>query len=194
MERDIYNQKIKFFNNELEKIRNILSSFTNGTGILLTIAGLLSFLPPLINTNHGEYLLNFLLWTFPFLLISIASYYPSSLRVSSIVKGHPFSPTGSEEDLEILKNQVQYLELVWRKSVENHDSVLFWNNITKSFIFAYIFSLISNFYCFVLYGKSNLWTSLILLTTSLLVATLLFLYPRMKSEKNKIIGGDKPKK
>ena len=55
MENDIYKQKIAFLTEELGRIGTILSDQRAGTGILLTIAGLLSFLPQLIIMNN-EYL------------------------------------------------------------------------------------------------------------------------------------------
>lgn len=187
MENDIYKQKIEFFTEELGKIGITLSNQTAGTGILLTIAGLLSFLPQLLITNN-QYLPSFLSWTFWLLVAAIASYYPASLRVSSIVKGHPFASAGSSLETEILKNRTEYLDLVWRKSVENHDSVLLWNAISKSFLYAYFFSLVTNLYVFIFHGTPDLCTSISLLIGSFLVAIFLFLFPRMKSLKGKVIG------
>jgi hypothetical protein len=186
MEGDIYKQKVEFFNEELEKIGKILSNLTDGTGVLLTIAGLLSFLPQFLVSN-SLYLTHFLSWTFWLLIVAIITYYPASLRVSSIVKGHPFAKTGSDLAKEILKNRVVYLEIIWKKSVENHDSVMFWNSITKSFIYAYVFSLVSNLYVFVIWGTPQSCISIALLISSLLVASVLFFYPRLMSEKGKII-------
>lgn len=187
MENDIYQQKIVFFNEELEKIGKILSNLTDGTGVILTMAGLLSFLPQLVIMNDF-YLPHFLLWTFWLLVIAVITYYPASLRVSSIVKGCPFAATGSNLQTEILKNRTEYLEIVWRKSVENHDSVMFWNSITKSFIYAYVFSLVSNLYIFTYFGTPNLCTSVLLLITALLVAIFLFALPKIKSQKGKVVG------
>lgn len=187
MENDIYKQKIVFFTEELEKIGIILSTQTSGTGMLLTIAGLLSFLPQLLTTNT-EYLPSFLIWTFWLLVVAIATYYPASLRVSSVVKGHPFAPTGSQLETEILKNRTEYLDLVWRKSVENHDSVLLWNSISKSLLYAYFFSLVANLYVFIFYGTPDFCISLLLLIESVFIAVFLFVYPRMKSLKGKVVG------
>jgi hypothetical protein len=186
MDKDIYRQKIYFFNEELEKIGRILSNLMDGTGVLLTMAGLLSFLPQLISLDEN-YLEHFLSWTFWLLLIAIVTYYPASLRVSSIVKGHPFASVGSEMETEILKNRVEYLNLVWIMSVENHDSVMFWNSLTKSFIYGYVFSLTTNLYVFVHYGSPGLCTSVGLLLLSLLLTVILFVFPRIKSQKNKVI-------
>lgn len=186
MDNDIYKQKIEFFNEELEKIGKILSNLTDGTGVLLTIAGLLSFLPQFLVTNP-LYLAHFLRWTFWLLIIAIIAYYPASLRVSSIVKGHPFATTGSDLATEILKNRVGYLEIVWKKSVENHDSVMFWNSITKSFIYAYVFSLVSNLYVFTYFGTPQLCTSIILLALSLLIILVMFYYSKLRSQKGKVI-------
>lgn len=186
MNNDIYNQQIVFFNQELEKIGKILSDQTAGTGTLLTIVGLLSFLPQLLITND-EYISFFLLWTFWLLVLAIATYWPASLRVSSIVKGHPFATTGSSLQTEILKNTNDYLDLVWRKSVENHDAALFWNSISKSLLYAYLFSLVSNFYVFVFHGTPGFCTSALLLTSSLIIAMFLFWIPRLKSQKGKVI-------
>lgn len=187
MENDIYIQKIAFFTKELEKIGIILSNQTAGTGILLTIAGLLSFFPQILITND-KYLPSFLLWTFWLLIVAIATYYPASLRVSSIVKGHPFVTTGSPQETENLKNKTEYLDLVWRKTVENHDSVLLWNSISKSFLYAYFFSLVTNLYVFVFHGTPDICTSISLLIGSIIVAIFLFVFPKMKSLKGKVIG------
>ncbi|MEK7641710.1 MAG: hypothetical protein AAB365_01830 [Patescibacteria group bacterium] len=187
MDSDIYKQQIDFYTLELEKIGKILSDQTAGTGTLLTIVGLLSFLPQLLITNN-EYISYFLLWTFWILIIAIATYWPASLRVSSIVKGHPFASTGSSLEIEILKNRNDYFDIVWKKSVENHDAVLFWNSVSKSLLYAYLFSLVSNFYVFVFHGTPDFCTSLTLLTISVIIALLLFWIPRMKSQKGRVIG------
>lgn len=187
MENDLYQQKIDFYDEELDKIGKILSNLTDGTGVLLTIAGLLSFLPQLILSNES-YLPNFLFWTFWLLLIAIASYYPASLRVTSIVKDHPFASTGSDLYSEILKNRTEYLKIVWSKSVENHDSVMLWNSITKSFVYAYMFSLVSNLYTFIYRGTPSSSISMLLLVASLSLGMILFVYPRMKSQKGRVIG------
>ena len=187
MDKDIYTQQINFYTLELEKIGKILSDQTAGTSALLTIVGLLSFLPQILITNN-EYISSFLVWTFWMLILAIATYWPASLRVSSIVKGHPFATTDSLMEIEILKNRNNYLDLVWKKSVENHDRVLFWNSISKSLLYGYLFSLVSNFYVFVYHGTPDFCTSLLLLISSLAIAMLLFLVPKLKSQKGRIVG------
>lgn len=187
MDSDIYKQKIAFYTLELEKIGKILSDQTAGTGTLLTIVGLLSFLPQLLITND-EYISSFLLWTFWILIMAIGAYWPASLRVSSIVKGHPFAATDSLLETEILKNRTDYLDIVWKISVENHDTVLFWNSACKSLLYAYLFSLTSNFYAFVFYGTPDFCTSLLLLIVSIAIAMLLFWIPKLKSQKGRTIG------
>ncbi len=187
MNSDIYNQQITFYTLELEKIGKILSDQTSGTDTLLTIVGLLSFLPQLLITN-SEYIQSFLTWTFWILVVAIVTYWPASLRVSSIVKGHPFATTGSKLETEILKNVNDYLDIVWRKSVENHDSVLFWNSISKSLLYSYLFSLASNFYVFIFQGTPEFCTSLLLLTISIIIAIFLFWIPKLKSQKGRVIG------
>lgn len=180
-------QKIKFFMIELEKIERYFSDFTNRNGVLLTIAGLLSFLPPLgpVNSEHLPY---FLLWTFPLLIIAIVAYFPASRRIHPIIKGMPFASKGSGLELEILENQIKYFDLVWRKTVEIYDSVLFWNGLMQSFIYAYIFSMVSNFYIFTFYGKPSLCISIILFIVSCQIIISLLIWRKSKSEKNKIIG------
>lgn len=188
MNNDIYKQQIAFYTLELEKMGKILSDQTAGTGTLLTIVGLLSFLPQLLVTNN-DYISYFLLSTFWILIIAIVTYWPASLRVSSIVKGHAFASTGSPFEAEILKSRNDYLNIVWKKSVENHDTVLFWNSVSKSLLYAYLFSLVSNFYIFVFHGTPDFCTSLLLLTISVFIAMLLFWIPRMKSQKDRVVGG-----
>ncbi|MBI4225418.1 MAG: hypothetical protein HY617_03735 [Candidatus Sungbacteria bacterium] len=186
MEDDIYKQKIAFFNEQLENIRAIQSDQTSRIGVMLTIAGLLSFLPQLI--SNASYLLHFLSWTLWLLAIAIFTYFPASLRISSIVKSHPFASSGSWLETEILKNRTEYLDIVWRITVPNHDSVMVWNNITKSFIYAYIFSVISNLYVFVFHGTPETCVSISILMMSLLIGAGLYIFPLMKSIKGKVIG------
>jgi hypothetical protein len=187
MNKDLYTQKIDFFNEELEKIHTILSDFTNRIGVLLTVAGLLSFLPQLVVTNH-EYLTHFLSWTFWILLLSIVIYYPASLRVSSIIKGRSFASSGSDLELKILENRVEHLKLVWERSVEIHDRVVSYNRWSTGLIYAYMVSLTLNFYIFVFYGKPDWCISIIVLIGALLTAFILTELPKNKSEKNKIIN------
>ncbi len=188
MEKDIYQQKVDFFTYELGKIQSFLSDSTSRVGVLLTSAGLLSFLPQL-GIDNVSYLNNFLVWTLPFLIGSLASYFPASLRVQSVVKGHPFALHGSSLELEILKNRVEYFELVWRKTIERYDSTLAWNSRANSLVYAYMVSLVTNFYYFAFYGKPPTCVSILLLVISIMVAMVLYFYPKIQSEKGKIIGG-----
>jgi|SRR3989344_3121707 len=187
MEKDIYQQKINFFIYELGKIQSFLSDSTSRVGVLLTSAGLLSFLPQL-GIDDSNYLNSFLIWTLPFLIGSLAAYFPASLRVQSIVKGHPFASPDSSLELDILKNRVEYFELVWRKTVERYDSTLAWNSRANSLVYAYIVSLVTNFYYFAFYGQPSLCTSTLLLVISGVIAMILYFFPKIKSEKGKTIG------
>ena len=187
MEKEIYQQKINFFTYELEKIQGFLSDSTGRIGVLLTSAGLLSFLPQL-GIDNDSYLNNFLVWTLPFFIGSLAAYFPASLRVQSIVKGHPFASSGSSMELEILKNRVGYFELVWRKTIERYDDTLAWNSRANSLVYAYMVSLITNFYVFAFYGEPSLCVSTLLLVASCIVAITLYVFPKIKSEKGRMIG------
>lgn len=179
-------QKTDFFNEELHKIRNTLSERNESIGSLLALSGLLSFLPAL--NLSGDYFSNFLIWTFPFIIVAIFVFYRASWRVTSVIKGLGFATEGTDVALEILKNRVSYLDLVWRKSLDNHDVVMKLYSWTQSLIYAYIVSAIVNLYLFVFYGEPCLLVSLIITVLSCLVGVILYLWPKSQSEKNRVIG------
>ena len=186
MDKDLYTQKIAFFSDELEKIDRFFSDFTSRQAVLITGAGLLSFLPPLGITGP-EYLPHFLLWTFPFLVGVFIAYYPSSLRIQPIIKQTPFAFTGSTAELEVLKTRTLYLEIIWNKSTAHYEKVLRWSRITSSLAYAYIFSVSSNFYVFIFIGEPSLCISVVLFLITCLIAGGLCFWPLLKSEKNKKI-------
>lgn len=185
--RKVYKKKIIFFNNELRRISETLNDLLNGTGILLTIAGLLSLLPSLGVTNP-EYLPHFLIWTFPFILLSIMIYFPASLRVTFVIKSARFSSGESDIEIEDLKHEAELLQSVWEKVIKNHDSVFYLNRLTKALIYSYFFSVVSNFYVFTFFGKPESKSSIIIIFLTILIAIVLFVYPLFRSEKNKLIG------
>ena len=67
--KSVFEQGIEQIRYQLEYIRETLSDFTQRTALLMTIAGLLAFLPPFVGFGT-DYLLHFLIWTFPFLILS----------------------------------------------------------------------------------------------------------------------------
>ena len=67
------------------RIEGYLSDFTNREGVLLTIAGIFSVLPII---GGKEYLLYFLAWIYPFLILGIIAYIFSTKRINIISNIH----------------------------------------------------------------------------------------------------------
>lgn len=187
MDREARMLQIDFFDGELKKIERILSDITSGTGVLLTIAGLLSFLPQLIVTDDviDIYTQHFFFWTLWLILIPIISYWRASLRVTSVIKEITFPLDGSQDSQDAYHETKRLvLKKVWCMCLENHDIVMRWNSVTKNFIYVYMFSLISNLYVFVFYGPPKVITSLILLVASIFIGLALIRWTLSKSQRN----------
>lgn len=188
--KSVYIQQIDFSERELEKVDRIFSDFTTRTGVLITGAGLLSFLPALgiEDTTYREYLSHFLTWTFPLLLAALVTYYPSSIRINSILKARSFFPDNTVEQLLILKNQTIYLKFLHSRYVERYNRVLWWDKITKALIYAYIASISLNFYTFIFLGKPALDESIVGFLLSVIFGAATIFYSYIKSYKNLFIG------
>ena len=178
---------MEFLSGELSKLDRIFSDFTSRTGVLMTIAGLLSFLPPLGIPNE-DYLPNFLAWTFPFLLAALAAYYISSTRKQAVIKQIVFAPAGTAEELMRLRDRAQYLELSWRGSVEWYDKIIPWHRRTHALIYSYIVSVSANFYLFVFYGKPNIYLSILVVLLSIGVFAWMYYWTFSKSKKGIVMG------
>lgn len=187
IEKSLLQQKINFFSSEVEKMDQIFSDFTARTNVLFTVAGLLSLLPAVKGVD-ASYLDYFLIWSFPFLLASLWTYYRSSLRIQPIIKGMIFAAGGLAAELSNSRNLEAYWSLIWQKYSDHYETVLFWNRITTALIYGYIISLSSNFYFFVFFGSPHVCTALTLLSLTVIAVIMLILLPILKSEKNISVG------
>lgn len=187
MDEQKLKNKITLLNEEIEKIDFYLSNYTDRTSSLFTIAGLLSFLPPIV-INNNIYIFYFLEYTLPFLLVALISYIPASFRIQSIIKLAEIS-SKPDELIDSTVNVIR-LECVWKKSVENYDRVLKWSRFVHGLIYAYVISLVLNFYTFVFFGKPGLCMSLAFLIISCILPTIFFGLTIFMSEKGKVINSE----
>lgn len=185
--RSVYTQQIELLSTETSKLDGIFADFTNRSGVLITIAAFLSFLPPLkIMDEH--YLPYFLLWSFPFLLAALGTYYFSSFRIQPVIKGVGFAPAGSVEALIHLRDRANYFDVIWRRYHELYTKVLTWNKCTGALIYGYIVSMSANFYIFVFYGKPALCTSVVIAMLSGIVVAAMILWSFVQSTKGVVVG------
>ncbi|OHA41136.1 MAG: hypothetical protein A3J31_00210 [Candidatus Taylorbacteria bacterium RIFCSPLOWO2_02_FULL_48_16] len=185
--KSVFEQGIEQIRYQLEYIRETLSDFTQRTALLMTIAGLLAFLPPFVGFGT-DYLRHFLIWTFPFLILSLICFYFSSPRINALIKQFPTAVENSPEELLILKSQSIALGHIWARSIKLYDSVLEWYRFTSAFVYLYITSLIVNFYLFVFIGKPDLCASLLLFFSLLVLGIWMIVHNQAKSQKGLDFG------
>lgn len=185
--KSVFVQGIEQIKYQLEYIHEMLSDFTQRTALLMTIAGLLAFLPSTAGFG-ADYLKHFLIWTFPFLISSLICFYFSSPRINALVKQFPTASEGSPEELLVLKSQSTALGHIWARSIKLYDSVLEWYRFTSAFIYLYIASLVVNLYLFVFIGKPDLCVSLLLLFSLLVLGVWMVVRHQAKSQKGVDFG------
>ncbi|MCX6786229.1 MAG: hypothetical protein NTU85_00140 [Candidatus Kaiserbacteria bacterium] len=181
--RSVFVQGIEQMRYQLDRIEKELSDFTQRTALLMTIAGLLAFLPSVIGLGP-DYLSHFLVWTFPFLLLSLACFYFSSPRISALATQIPTAASGTPEELIILKAQSNALEDIWKRSLSLYNHVLEWYRFTSASIYMYITSFAANLYMFVFIGEPNVCSSVLLLFSLFVLGIWMVLRYQVKSERN----------
>ena len=185
--KSIFVQGIEQITYELERINEVLTDFTQRTALLMTIAGLLAFLPPIAGLG-SEYLQHFLIWTFPLLLLSLVCFYFSSFRITGLATQIPTAASGTPEELLILKARSVALETIWTRSLALYNNVLEWYRFTSAFVYMYITSLVVNLYLFVFFGRPEPCVSALLLFSLLVLGIWMVLRGQVKSEKGLNFG------
>lgn len=181
--RNILAQVIERYQSELNNHSRVLSDVTQRTALLMTIAGLLAFLPSI--ADFGElYLRHFLIWTFPFLITALCLYVPSSVRMSAIIKGMPIYLDSSRQNIITMRNLGTALETFWKKSVDIYNQSLQYFSYTSTSIYLYLISFTINLYLFTFVGQPPIIISLLLLSALLLLGAAKILKFRENSQKN----------
>ncbi len=144
------NSEIENYKEENLRIERYLSDFTARQGLLLTIAGLLTILP-FSNNNEIKY---FLIWSMPFLILSIISYILSTKRINFISLEYS-TPLNQFEVNEKLK-RVYFQSLKYFR-------------FTDCFLVIYFTSFILNFYLINFGEITYLYQPLVMLIISLSV-------------------------
>lgn len=142
---------VTLLQSEMQRIDLALSDFTQRSSILFAIAGLLTFLPALGNLSP-DYLRHFLIWTFPWLLVSLFFFYLSSIRPSAMLSEFPVVQRNTAAEIILLKNQAKALEKVWRLMYLNFNKVRHFYTYCSATIYSYIFSFASNLAYFAFVG------------------------------------------
>lgn len=185
--RSVFEKGIEHMKYQLEYINEVLSDFTQRTALLMTIAGLLVFLPTIVELG-SDYIHNFLIWTFPFLILSLICFYLASPRINAIAKQIPMAVPGTPEELIVLKAMFTALEYIWIRNIKLYDTVLEWYRFTSAFIYLYIASIVVNLYLFVFIGKPDICSSVLLFFSLLVLGIWMVLRYQAKSEKGLNFG------
>lgn len=191
--KSIYLEMIEELKSELNTINQALSEFNQRTSILMTISGLLAFLPSLTKTIDG-YVEYFLLWTFPFLLMSFIFFYLSSPRITAVKKEMVIPLAGTANELIVLKSKLSAITEIWKMNLVLYDKVLEYYRITNSLLYIYIFSFSINFYIFVFIDKPDTYSSICMTISLVGFAIYLVLRTRLLSKKNIAYGTIDPVK
>lgn len=187
--KSVLEQSIERLENQLANLQGALNDFTQRSSLLMTIAGLLSFLPSAIGlADEGKYLTNFLTWTFPFLIVAVFCYFFSSMRAQAVLKQFPIIAEGEADELTVLKAWTGSLTVVWRMQLDVYEAVLPWFRLTTVFIYLYLISLVINLYMIVFIGYLDSLNSSLIVVALLLFGYLMFNSRHKKSKKGLTFG------
>lgn len=145
--RSILSQGINGIQAELDRIQLILSDITQRTSLLLTLAGLFSFLPQVFNFDT-EYLKHFLVWTFPFLVFAIIFFYFASIRTNTVITQFPTAAEGTREELITLRIKAIGIQDMWNIFYISYNKTLKYYRYCSSAVYVYLISLVINLYIF----------------------------------------------
>lgn len=154
---------ISTLENQLERIDSSNSDITQRSALLLTVSGLLTFLPTLGNFGI-EYLQCFLYTSFPFLILSLYFFYRSSVRAHALLSAIPIAPAGTSMEIVLLRDQGNALEQVWTAMKNNYDTEVLPNfRLLSASVYAYVFGFAIDLIYFSFIGFPQIWFSLLIL-------------------------------
>jgi hypothetical protein len=145
------------FTRENEQIEKYLSDFTNRIGVAITIAGIFSAFQFFSTSEANNYFLKF---SFPFLLLSIFSYFLSSKRYN-------FIPSLSNSLSSFAINQI--LKKVFKRSI-------FYHKITDVFLVCFFISFVCFYYVNSFFGLPSNKDGFVVVIISLLVGIIRYMF------------------
>jgi hypothetical protein len=182
--RELFHKDIVQIKEQRELINQALDGFTQRLGVQMTVAGLMSFLLPLIDFDVRH----FLIWIFPFLILALISFYFSSPRANALATQIPIAIEGSIEELLILKATHSAQETIWKMNKALYDEVLEWYRLTSACTYMYMVSFVVNFYLLVFFGKYGLQQAFPIFVASVSIGVFIFFRHKIKSQKNLNFG------
>ncbi len=179
--RQLFQHGILEITNELNRLEAIFAGFTQRAGVLLTLAGLLSFLPALSQPKE-TYFSNFLIWTFPFLLLAIIFFYFFGKRVTVVKTQFISIMKGADEELVVLKAEILSLRDIWQRQYNIYNRIKTLYNFSSTFVYIYLISLSTNYYLFYFLKEGiTIWVNIILFMAVLILGSSIVLRLKNKS-------------
>ncbi len=154
--RSVFKQGIEGMYYDMGQVQRILAEFTARGATLMTVASLFAILPVTMGYEK-VYLAYFLMWTFPFLLVSIIFFYLSSKRANITRSGSLLIPEGLPEELVLLRAHFVGLEEICRQQYSLYQESLIYYRYSSTAVYSYVISFVLNYYFFVFFGEPPLF-------------------------------------
>jgi hypothetical protein len=130
---------------EINRMSIFLQDLSQRSGVIMTIASLVSLVPWAIIDNQLIFFKYYVIWILPFLIIAIFFYTMSSLH-SHIYRIKFNNTTREKEDLNLK---------IWKVMRNNYQTSLMWYKMSNISTQLFLFNYFLNFYSFELYGSIN---------------------------------------
>ncbi|HOI97735.1 MAG TPA: hypothetical protein PLA19_04505 [Candidatus Pacearchaeota archaeon] len=130
---------------EINRMSIFLQDLSQRSGVIMTVASLVSLVPWAIIDNQLIFFKYYVIWILPFLIIAIFFYTMSSLH-SHIYRIKFNNTTREKEDLNLK---------IWKVMRNNYQTSLMWYKMSNISTQLFLFNYFLNFYSFELYGSIN---------------------------------------
>jgi hypothetical protein len=174
----MYQRGTDLFLREIERLENGLADFSTRDGVLMTSAGLVALLPlSSLETSSAPslgMLKHFFIWVYPFLFISVVSFFLGTTRVHTLRDVLPVPEENTAEDFLDTYHQCFGAQDAWLRTRQRYRDTLFWHRITSVSTLLYFFAFAIHFYAILFVGMLSITVSLIL-TLVLFVSGILLL-------------------
>lgn len=172
-------KQISVYRDQLDSLERVFTDLTQRNGILLTLAGLLSFLPA-PTLRELDYIRDFLLSIFPLLLLGIFFFFLSSKRIFG-VRTENHSIFISMNESELLADELRLLEIIWERKFALFKKTVIYHRLCAISIYLYFIAFITNYYLYIFYFQT-IDISLRIITTITLIVLGLWMYLSWKGD------------
>ncbi|MCA9323703.1 hypothetical protein KC992_01230 [Candidatus Saccharibacteria bacterium] len=159
---------------ETERLEKFTDRLLSKLSALMTLAGLISFLPFTVyeNSANNAFLKYYLVWSFPLLVASVACWIVT-FKKSAATTMNSLSVVESsdpEVTLQYLNSRLVMRDQLHKSTHNIYQRTRFYFGLSLSFVLAYLTMFILSFYFFIFYHLPEFYESLLLFVSVLLWA------------------------